>query len=169
MQLENKVALITGGTSGIGRATAELFAAQGARVAITGRRAKLGRQVAEATGGVYIQADHRRLQDCERVVRETLAAFGRIDILFNNAGIVLSGTAEGTSEQDWEDILLLNVSAVWRMSRLVIPILRAQGGGNHRQQCLRLGDGRRTISGRLLHYQGSGGTDDAGHGTRPCS
>ena len=129
MQLENKVALITGGTSGIGRATAELFAAQGARVAITGRRAKLGRQVAEAIGGVFIQADHRRLHDCERVVRETLTAFGRIDILFNNAGIVLSGTAEGTSEQDWEDILLLNVTAVWRMSRLVIPILRAQGGG----------------------------------------
>ncbi|MBN2148058.1 MAG: SDR family oxidoreductase [Anaerolineales bacterium] len=129
MQLKNKVALISGGTSGIGRATAELFATQGARVAITGRRAKLGRQMAEAVDGVFIQADHRRLQDCERSVRETMAAFGRIDILFNNAGIVLSGTAEGTSEQDWEDILLLNVTAVWRMSRLVIPVLRAQGGG----------------------------------------
>src|SRR4030042_1166578 len=129
MRLENKVALITGGTSGIGRATAELFAAEGARVAITGRRAKLGRQVADATGGIYLQADHRRQQDCESVVRGALEAFGRIDILFNNAGIVVSGTAEGTSEQDWEDTLLLNVTAVWRMSRLVIPIMRAQGGG----------------------------------------
>ena len=129
MQLTDKVALITGGTSGIGRATAELFAAEGARVAITGRRAKLGRQVADATGGIYLQADHRRQQDCESVVSAALEAFGRIDILFNNAGIVVSGTAEGTSEQDWEDTLLLNVTAVWRMSRLVIPIMRAQGGG----------------------------------------
>jgi NAD(P)-dependent dehydrogenase (short-subunit alcohol dehydrogenase family) len=128
-QLKDKVALITGGTSGIGRATAELFAAEGAKVAITGRRAKLGRQVADSIGGVYIQADHRRPQDCERSVRDSLQTFGRIDILFNNAGIVTSGTAESTSEQDWEDTLLLNVTAVWRMSRLVIPILRSQGGG----------------------------------------
>jgi NAD(P)-dependent dehydrogenase (short-subunit alcohol dehydrogenase family) len=129
VQLKDKVALITGGTSGIGRATAELFAAQGAKVAITGRRAKLGRQVAESTGGIYLPADHRRLPDCERSVKETLEAFGRIDILFNNAGIVVSGTAEGTSEQDWEDTLLLNVTGVWRMSRLVIPSMRARGGG----------------------------------------
>lgn len=129
MQLEDKVALITGGTSGIGRATAELFASQGAKVSITGRRAELGRQVADAIGGIYIQADHRCLEDCERAVQDTMAAYGRIDILFNNAGIVLSGTAEATSEQDWEDSMLLNITAVWRMSRLVIPIMRAQGGG----------------------------------------
>jgi NAD(P)-dependent dehydrogenase (short-subunit alcohol dehydrogenase family) len=129
VQLNGKFALITGGTSGIGRATAELFAAEGAKVAITGRRANLGRQVAESIGGIYIPADHRRQADCERAVKETHAAFGRIDILFNNAGIVVSGTAEGTSEQDWEDTMLLNISAVWRMSRLVIPIMRLQGGG----------------------------------------
>jgi NAD(P)-dependent dehydrogenase (short-subunit alcohol dehydrogenase family) len=62
-------------------------------------------------------------------VEETLAAFGRLDILFNNAGIVLAGTAETTTEQDWQDTFDLNVTAVWRMSRLVIPILRRQGGG----------------------------------------
>lgn len=129
MQLQDKVALITGGTSGIGRATAELFAAEGARVAITGRRAELGRQVADSINGVFIQADHRRPQDCERSVSETMQAYGRIDILFNNAGIVASGTAENTTEQDWADTLDLNVTAVWRMSRLVIPLMRAQGGG----------------------------------------
>jgi NAD(P)-dependent dehydrogenase (short-subunit alcohol dehydrogenase family) len=129
MRLQNKVALITGGTSGIGRATVELFVAEGARVAFTGRRSELGRQVEAQTGARYIPADHRRPEDCARVVGETLAAFGRLDILFNNAGIVMSGTAETTTEQDWQDTLDLNVTAVWRMSRLTIPILRRQGGG----------------------------------------
>ena len=129
MRLENKVALVTGGTSGIGRATAELFAAEGAQVAITGRRAALGEAVAGQIRGRYIVADHRRAEDCHQAVEQTLAAFGRIDILFNNAGIVVSGTAESTSEQDWQDTLDLNVTAVWRMSRLAIPHMRRQGGG----------------------------------------
>ena len=129
MRLQNKVALVTGGTSGIGRATAELFAAEGAQVAITGRRAELGEAVAAQIQGCYISADHRLAEDCRRAVEQVLAAYGRIDILFNNAGIVVSGTAETTSEQDWQDTLALNVTAVWRMSRLVIPHMRRQGGG----------------------------------------
>ena len=129
MRLKNKVALITGGTSGIGWATAELFAAEGAKVAFTGRRAELGESLAKQTGGKFIAADHRRLEDCERSIKETLAAFGRIDILFNNAGIVVGGRAESVSEEDWNETLLLNVTGVWRMSKLVLPILRAQGGG----------------------------------------
>jgi NAD(P)-dependent dehydrogenase (short-subunit alcohol dehydrogenase family) len=129
MRLANKVALITGGTSGIGRATAELFAAEGAKVAFTGRRSQLGLEVAQNIGGHYIQADHRQMEDCQRSVSETLAQFGRIDILFNNAGIVVSGTAETTTDEDWEDTLRLNVTAVWRMSRLVLPAMRVQGGG----------------------------------------
>jgi NAD(P)-dependent dehydrogenase (short-subunit alcohol dehydrogenase family) len=62
-------------------------------------------------------------------VTETVSRFGRIDILFNNAGIVVSGTAETTTDEDWDDTMQLNVTAVWRMSRLVIPVMRAQGGG----------------------------------------
>jgi len=129
MRLQNKIALITGGTSGIGRATAELFAAEGVRVALTGRRVELGEAIASHIQGRYFFADHRKPEDCQRVVEQTLAAFGRIDILFNNAGIVVSGTAESTSEQDWQDTLDLNVTAVWRMSRLVVPYMRQQGGG----------------------------------------
>ena len=129
MRLKNKVALITGGTSGIGRATAELFAAEGAQVALTGRRNELGEAVAAQIHGLYIYADHRRAEDCQQAVEQTLAAFGRIDILFNNAGIVVAGTAETTSEQDWQDTLDLNVTGVWRMSRLVVPHMRRQGGG----------------------------------------
>jgi NAD(P)-dependent dehydrogenase (short-subunit alcohol dehydrogenase family) len=123
-RMRDKVILVTGGTSGIGRATVELFAAEGACVAFTGRRAELGRALAEKLSAVYIQADHRRNEDCERAVTETLEAFDRIDILFNNAGIVVSGTAEATAQQDWEDTLALNVTAVWRMSRLVLPVVQ---------------------------------------------
>ncbi len=126
--------LVTGGTSGIGRATALAFAAEGAAVTITGRRAELGRTFVDqvqAAGGraLYVPADHRRAEDCRHAVETVLAEFGRIDVLFNNAGIVVSGTAESTSEQDWQDTLDLNVTAVWRMCRLVLPVMRAQGGG----------------------------------------
>jgi NAD(P)-dependent dehydrogenase (short-subunit alcohol dehydrogenase family) len=129
MRLENKVALITGGTSGIGRTTVELFAAEGAKVAFTGRRTELGNKVAEQTGGFFILADHRRMEDCQRSVAETVSKYGRIDILFNNAGIVVSGTAETTTDKDWDDTMQLNVTAVWRMSKLVVPVMRAHGGG----------------------------------------
>jgi meso-butanediol dehydrogenase/(S,S)-butanediol dehydrogenase/diacetyl reductase len=129
MRLENKVTLITGGTSGIGKATLELFIAEGAKVVFSGRRENLGRQLERLTGAKYVQADHRRAADCERLVQESLATFSRIDVLFNNAGVVVSGAAETTSEQDWQDTLDLNVTAVWRMCKLVIPVMRAQGGG----------------------------------------
>jgi NAD(P)-dependent dehydrogenase (short-subunit alcohol dehydrogenase family) len=129
MRLQDKVALITGGTSGIGKATVALFASEGARVAFTGRRKEWGERVAGETGSFYIQADHRLIQDCQNSVSKTVENFGRIDILFNNAGIVVSGTAETTSEEDWNETMLLNITAVWHMSRLVIPIMRKQGGG----------------------------------------
>jgi len=77
----------------------------------------------------YLPADHADLAECERAVAETLAAFGRIDILFNNAGVLHLGAAEATSEADWAETLLVNVTGVWRMSRLVLPHMRTQGGG----------------------------------------
>jgi NAD(P)-dependent dehydrogenase (short-subunit alcohol dehydrogenase family) len=69
------------------------------------------------------------MEDCQRSVAETVSKYGRIDILFNNAGIVVSGTAETTTDKDWDDTMQLNVTAVWRMSKLVIPVMRAHGGG----------------------------------------
>jgi meso-butanediol dehydrogenase / (S,S)-butanediol dehydrogenase / diacetyl reductase len=133
-KLEGKVVLITGGTSGIGEATARLFANEGASVAFTGRRVEKGRRVkAEiiASGGkaLYIKADHTRERDCQKAVQTVIERFDRLDVLFNNAGVVLHGNAEQTSLADWQLTLDLNVTAVWRMSRLVIPLMRAQGGG----------------------------------------
>jgi len=129
MRLINKAALITGGTSGIGQATVELFIEHGAKVAFTGRRKERGEAIAQQTGAVYIRADHHNEEDCATALVETLRAFDRLDILFNNAGIVTSGTAETTSSRDWFDVFNLNVTAVWRMSKLVIPVMRSQGGG----------------------------------------
>lgn len=133
-RLSGKVALITGATSGIGKATALLFAREGAHLVLSGRRAERGEAVARAcrdfgVRAFFVQADHTRSEDCERVVTMAQQEFGRVDILFNNAGVVTSGTAETTSEEDWAYTMALNVTAVWRMSRLVIPIMRAQGGG----------------------------------------
>jgi meso-butanediol dehydrogenase / (S,S)-butanediol dehydrogenase / diacetyl reductase len=133
-KLLNKVAIITGATSGIGKATARLFAEEGAHLVITGRRTELGRRVENEIrelGGrcLFVEADHSQADDCSRVVERTLSEFGRVDILFNNAGIVTSGTAETTSEEVWNETFAINVTAVWRMSKLVIPIMKKQGKG----------------------------------------
>jgi meso-butanediol dehydrogenase / (S,S)-butanediol dehydrogenase / diacetyl reductase len=133
-KLSGKVAIITGATSGIGKATALLFADEGAQVVITGRRAELGINLQEeltqkGARCLFIQADHSQAEGCSRVVERTLAEFGRVDILFNNAGIVTEGTAETTSDEIWDQTLAINLTAVWRMNKLVIPIMKKQGSG----------------------------------------
>lgn len=134
MRLQNKIAIITGGTSGIGQATALRFAEEGADLVITGRRPTLGKTVeAECRNKgvrcVFVEADHLMAEDCQRVVDVALKEFGRIDILFNNAGIVTKGTAETTSDEVWQSTLDINVTAVWRMSKLVLPHMKQQGRG----------------------------------------
>lgn len=133
-KLNGRVAIVTGATSGIGKATALLFADEGADIVITGRRADLGEGAlneirSKGARGVFIAADHTQADDCRRVVDVAIKEFGRIDILFNNAGIVTSGTAESTSDEVWNDTLAINVSAVWRMCKLVIPHMKKQGKG----------------------------------------
>jgi len=133
-KLSGKTAIVTGATSGIGKATALLFADEGADIVITGRRAELGGRVMEEINqkgarGVFVRADHSNGEDCSRVVEQTLASFGRVDILFNNAGIVTKGTAETTSDEIWNETMAINVTGVWRMCKLVLPVMKSQGGG----------------------------------------
>jgi len=134
MKLKNKVAIITGATSGIGKATALRFADEGADLVITGRRISLGKDVEaecrqRGVRCVFVEADHSKEEDCLRVVETALTEFDHIDILFNNAGIVTKGTAETTSEEVWQNTLDINVTAVWRMCKLVIPHMKKQGKG----------------------------------------
>lgn len=135
MRLEGKVALITGGTSGIGQATAELFAEEGAAVAFTGRNEERGREVAaaiEASGGraLFIRADVRSQEDCLRSVSETVAAFGRLDILFNNAGTFVPNDALGCSEEEWDSQVDTSLKGTFLMSKFALPAMIKQGGGS---------------------------------------
>lgn len=134
MRLKNKIAIISGATSGIGKATALRFADEGADLVLTGRRLTLGESVqaecrSKGVRCVFVEADHTKEEDCRKVVDVTLKEFNRIDILFNNAGIVTKGTAETTSDEVWQNTLDINVTAVWRMCKLVIPHMKKQGNG----------------------------------------
>jgi NAD(P)-dependent dehydrogenase (short-subunit alcohol dehydrogenase family) len=134
MRLANKVALITGGNSGIGRATAQLFAQEGAKVALTGRDEKRGAEVVEkirqASGtAVFIPSDVRIAKDCKRAVGETLRRFGRLDILFNNAGVFYPHTVVDCPEEEWDMTINVNLKGTYLMSRCALPAMIAQGGG----------------------------------------
>jgi len=134
MRLANKVALITGGTSGIGQATAVLFAREGARVAITGRNEERGRQVVEEiqkAGGsaLFFRSDVRLAEECRRAVEDTVRAFGPIDILFNNAGLYFPNTAAGCSEEEWDLTVDINLKGTFLMSKYALPGMIARGKG----------------------------------------
>src|SRR5256714_8277188 len=134
MRLKNKTALITGGTSGIGEATALLFAREGAKVCITGRNAMRGAGVvaqikASGTDAFVLQADVSRADDCRRAVDETLRTFGSFDILFNNAGVFYPQTAIECSEKEWDEQIDVNLKGVFLMSKSALPAMIAQGRG----------------------------------------
>jgi len=134
MRLENKVALITGGTSGIGEAAAGLFVREGAKVAIAGRNEARGHAVMERilqSGGkaIFVPTDVRKAADCRRAVDETVRAFGRLDILFNNAGVFFAQTALECSEENWDLQMDINLKGTFLMSKYALVPMIAQGSG----------------------------------------
>jgi NAD(P)-dependent dehydrogenase (short-subunit alcohol dehydrogenase family) len=134
MRLLRKVAVVTGGTSGIGRATALLSAEEGAQVVITGRDEARGRAVVveiEETGGsaVFVPSDVRFAADCRRAVDETLQAFGRLDILFNNAGVFYANTVPDSSEEEWDWTIDTCLKGTYLMCKFALPVMIAQGHG----------------------------------------
>lgn len=134
MRLKRKTALITGGTSGIGEATALLFAQEGAKVAITGRNSERGAGVVhkiEHNGhnALFIRSDVRLAFDCQQAVEQTLEAFGHIDILFNNAGVFYPQTILECSEKEWDEQIDVNLKGTFLMSKFALPSMIAQGHG----------------------------------------
>jgi NAD(P)-dependent dehydrogenase (short-subunit alcohol dehydrogenase family) len=134
MRLKDKVALVTGGTSGIGEATALLFAREGARVAITGRNAERGSDVVHrikelGRDAIFLQADVSSASHCERTVNEIIREFGRIDILFNNAGVFYPQTALECSEREWDEQIDVNLKGTFLMSKFALPGMVAQKSG----------------------------------------
>jgi NAD(P)-dependent dehydrogenase (short-subunit alcohol dehydrogenase family) len=134
MKLADKVAIITGGNSGIGKATAELFAREGARVCITGRDEKRCREVVaeiNKAGGqaIFVIADIRFPDECRKTVEATLEAFGKVDILFNNAGVYFADNAINCSEEEWDLTIDINLKGTFLMSKFVLPSMIEQRSG----------------------------------------
>ncbi len=135
MRLEGKVALITGGTSGIGSATAIRFAGEGAAVAITGRNSERGEQVVKdivANGGeaLFIRSDVRSSEDCRHAVVQTLERFGKIDVLFNNAGVFHPKSIPDCTEEEWDETIDSSLKGAFLMSKYVLPSMIEHGSGS---------------------------------------
>jgi NAD(P)-dependent dehydrogenase (short-subunit alcohol dehydrogenase family) len=134
MRLQHRVALVTGGTSGIGEAVVELFAREGAKIAITGRNESRGHAVTARileSGGqaIFVRTDVRHAAECKRAVDATLDSFGRLDILFNNAGVYFPQTAVECSEEEWDLQIDINLKGTFLMSKYALEPMIAQGGG----------------------------------------
>lgn len=134
-RLSSKTALITGGGAGIGRACALAFAREGARVAVLGRRRQPLEQVAAeilAQGGeaMAVVADVTRSPEISAAIEQVVARFGPFQVVVNNAGVTFVGTADETSEEDWNRILAINLTGTFLVSKAALPVLRRAGGGS---------------------------------------
>ena len=134
MIFSGKVALITGATTGIGEACAQVFAESGATVMVSGRHQQRGRAVVEAiraAGGnaQFAAVDLRAAGACERLAADTIERLGGLDVLVNNAGILYTANAPDTSDEQWLDTLAVNVNALFYLSRAAVKHMRGAGGG----------------------------------------
>lgn len=132
MRLKDKVAIVTGAGSGLGKAIAETYAREGARVAVVDVNGEAAEQVARGIGSAAsaIRCDVTKADDIRAAVKTTVDAFGRVDILVNNAGVAhLYKPVTEISEDEFDRVFDVNVKGVFLCSQAVLPLMRAQGGG----------------------------------------
>lgn len=134
-RLAGKIAVVTGGAYGIGRASVERFAREGAKVAIVDFVEEGGREVERLISEVggeafFVQADVGTPGDAKRAVEETIARYGGVDVLFNNAGIMPDGTVLTQTDADWDRTMDVNLKAIFLLARAAIPSIIARGGGS---------------------------------------
>ncbi len=131
MRLEGKIAVVTGGTTGIGHRVVERFIEEGAKVVFTGRRAALGQEVAAATGATFIEADAGSVADAERTIKQTLDTHGRIDVLMNNAGAPApAARLEDLPLDAFDTAIQVHVRGAIAHTKFAAPAMRAQGAGS---------------------------------------
>lgn len=133
-KLADKVALITGAASGIGRATALLFAREGAKVVVVDINQIGGQDTVETIcqgGGeaIFVLADVTGAADAERMVKTAVETYGQLDILFNNAGVAHRASVDECSVEDWDRVIAINLKGVFLGSKYAIPVMKRQGGG----------------------------------------
>ena len=129
-RLEGKVALITGGGTGIGAAIARRFSESGARVVLTGRRAAQIESVASELEGLAVPGDTTNPDDCAAAVSAALGAYGRLDIVVANAGVMSVGSVTTLEPVEWEETLRINVSGVMQICRAALPAMIERGAGS---------------------------------------
>jgi len=131
-RLANKIALITGAGTGIGRAIALAYLREGARVALVGRRKEPLQAIAREAGDtvLVLTGDVSKQADIDHMLAETAARFGGLHVLVNNAGVLHIGTAEQITEAEWDETFAINVRGLWLLSRAVLPYMRKVGGGS---------------------------------------
>lgn len=136
MKLKNRVALVTGAASGIGRATAVRLAQEGARVTVADRNADMGAETVQMivdAGGeaFFIACDVAKVADTEHIVAETVGHYGRLDILVNNAAVMLERNVVDTNEDEWDQIVGVNLKGTFFCAKYAIMQMRKQGGGGN--------------------------------------